>query len=67
MTFPKQFFGGVLLGLAFGILLGAALVERQKEVNYTKLAGVGILLAITGVATARAASPWRLHGGSPKS
>jgi hypothetical protein len=57
MRFPKQFFGGVLVGLAFGILLGAALAEREKEVNYTKLAGVGILLTITGVATARAGSP----------
>jgi hypothetical protein len=62
MRFPKQFLGGVLVGLAFGILLGAALVEGKKEVNYTKLAGVGAILAIVGVATARAASPWRLHG-----
>ena len=27
MRFPKQFLGGVLVGLAFGILIGAALVE----------------------------------------
>ena len=57
MRFPKQFVGGVLVGLAFGILLGAALVEREKEVNYPKLAGVGALLAIGGVAIARAGSP----------
>ena len=57
MRFPKQFFGGVLVGLAFGILLGAALVEGEKEVNYSKLAGVGTLLAIAGVAIARAGSP----------
>jgi hypothetical protein len=62
MRFPKQFLGGVLVGLAFGILCGAALVEGKKEVNYTQLAGVGTILAIVGVATARAASPWRLHG-----
>jgi hypothetical protein len=64
MRFPKQFLGGVLVGLAFGILCGAALVEGETKVNYTKLAGVGILLAIVGVATARAGSPWRLYGRS---
>jgi hypothetical protein len=57
MRFPKQFFGGVLVGLAFGILLGASLAEGKKDVNYTQLAGVGIMLAIVGVATARAGSP----------
>ena len=62
MRFPKQFVGGVLVGPAFGIVSGAALVEGEKEVNYTKLASVGTILAIVGVATARAASPWRLHG-----
>jgi hypothetical protein len=62
MRFPKQFVGGVLVGLAFGILWGTAMVEGKKEVNYTQLAGVGAILAIVGVATARAASPWRLHG-----
>jgi hypothetical protein len=56
MRFPKQFFGGILVGLAFGILLGAALVEGKKEVNYTSIAGVGSLLAIAGVAMARAGS-----------
>jgi hypothetical protein len=57
MRFPKQFFGGVLVGLAFGIMLGAALAEGKKEVNYTSIAGVGSLLAIAGVAMARAGSP----------
>jgi hypothetical protein len=57
MRFPKQFFGGVLVGLAFGVMLGATMVEGEKEVNYTKLAGVGSLLAIAGVAIARAGSP----------
>jgi hypothetical protein len=57
MRFPKQFFGGALLGLAFGIMIGASLAEGRKEVNYTGLAGVGSLLAIAGVAIARAGSP----------
>jgi hypothetical protein len=57
MRFTKQFFGGILVGLAFGILLGAALVEGKKEVNYTSIAGVGSLLALAGVAMARAGSP----------
>ena len=54
MRFPKVFIGGLLVGLAFGILLGAALVEGKTEVSYTKLAGVGSILAIIGVASARA-------------
>ena len=68
MTFPKQFIGGIMFGLAFGMMIGAYLAEGKKEVNYTSMAGVGIMLVVVGVATARAASPWRLHGGeSPKS
>lgn len=57
MRIPKQFIGGILVGLAFGMFLGAALGERQKKVNYTSLAGVGIILVITGVASAWAGSP----------
>jgi hypothetical protein len=57
MRFPKQFIGGALFGLAFGLLLGAALAEGKKKVNYTSMAGVGSLLALTGVLTARAGSP----------
>jgi hypothetical protein len=56
MKFPKQFLGGILFGLAFGIILGAALAEGKKEVNYTSMAGVGIILVIAGVAMARAGS-----------
>jgi len=33
------------------------LVEGKKEVNYTSIAGVGMLLAIAGVSMARAGSP----------
>jgi hypothetical protein len=63
-----QFIGGVLFGLALGIQIGPALVVGKKDVNYSQLAGLGILLAIVGVATARAGSPRRLQGaGSPKS
>jgi hypothetical protein len=57
MRFPKQFVGGVLFGVAFGNLLGAALAEGKKNVNYTSIAGVGSLLAIAGVAMARAGAP----------
>jgi hypothetical protein len=56
MKFPRQFVGGILFGLAFGMFIGAALAEGKKEVNYTSMAGVGIILVITGVATARAGS-----------
>jgi hypothetical protein len=48
-----QFLGGILVGLAFGMPLGAYLVEGEKEPNYTKLAGIGAILAVAGVATAR--------------
>ena len=57
MRFPKQFVGGVLFGLAFGMLIGAALAEGKKEVNYTSIAGVGSMLAIAGVLIARGRSP----------
>ena len=57
MRFSKQFFGGILVGLAFGMFAGAALAEGKKEVNYTSMAGVGMILAITGVAAARVGSP----------
>jgi hypothetical protein len=57
MRFTKQFLGGVLVGLAFGMFVGAALAEGKKQVNYTSMAGVGIMLVVTGVATARAGSP----------
>lgn len=57
MRFSKQFVGGILVGLALGMFLGAALAENQKKVNYTSLAGVGMILVITGVAAARAGAP----------
>ena len=57
MGFATQFLGGVLVGLAFGIILGAYLVEGKKEVNYTSIAGVGSMLAIAGVLIARGRSP----------
>jgi hypothetical protein len=57
MKIPKQFLGGVLFGLAFGMMFGAALAEGKKEVNYTSMAGVGSILAIAGVSMARSGSP----------
>ena len=44
-------------GLAFGMLIGAALAEGKKEVNYTSIAGVGSMLALAGVLIARGRSP----------
>jgi hypothetical protein len=56
MRFARVFIGGIFVGLAFGMLLGAGLVQGEQNVNSTKFAGVGIILAIIGVATARTAS-----------
>jgi hypothetical protein len=53
----KQFFGGILVGLAIGTLIGAALAEGKKEVNYTSMAGVGSLVALAGGLIARGTSP----------
>jgi hypothetical protein len=57
MRFTRQFFGGIVVGLALGMFLGAALAEGKKEVNYTSMAGVGGLLIVAGVAMARSGSP----------
>jgi len=57
MRFSKQFFGGIIVGLALGMFVGSALADGKKEVNYTSLAGVGMLLVIAGVAMARAGPP----------
>ena len=53
MKFPNQFIGGTSVGLAFGFRLGAALAEGRKVVNCTPIAGVGILLIVTGAATSQ--------------
>jgi hypothetical protein len=57
MRFARVFIGGIFVGLALGMLLGASLAAGEQNVNSTKFAGVGIILAIIGVATARTASP----------
>lgn len=57
MKFTKQFVSGILFGLAFGMLIGAAVADGQKKVNYTAIAGVGILLVIPGAAALRTGSP----------
>lgn len=53
MRFTRQFFGGVMIGLALGLMLGAAVADGRKEVNYTSIAGVGILLIIPGAVMLR--------------
>ena len=57
MRFARVFIGGIFVGLAFGMLWGAGLSEGVQNVNYTRLAGVGTILAIIGVATARKGLP----------
>ena len=57
MKLTLQFFGGILVGLAFGMLIGAAIAEKQKVVNYSSMAGVGVMLAIVGMVAAQRGSP----------
>jgi hypothetical protein len=49
----NQFFGGVLVGAAFGIMLGAAIGPGSPEKVTTSTAGFCSMLAIAGVAAAR--------------
>jgi small basic protein len=53
MKFPRQFFGGVLVGIGLGLVLGAGVADGKQKVNYTSIAGVGCLLAIPGAVMAR--------------
>jgi NhaP-type Na+/H+ or K+/H+ antiporter len=54
MKFTMQFFGGILVGLAFGLLIGAALVQGTN-IN-GGLVVVGLLLVFGGFALARQGS-----------
>lgn len=49
----NQFFGGVLVGAALGIMLGAAYGPGNPKKVTTSTAGVCTLLAIAGGAAAR--------------
>jgi hypothetical protein len=49
----NQFFGGVLVGAAFGIMVGAAIGPGSPEKVSTSTAGFCTILAIAGVAAAR--------------
>ena len=51
-----KFIGGTLVGLAIAILLGAALADGKKDVNYTAIAGVGGMLTMVGAITLQRAS-----------
>ncbi len=51
----SSFIGGIFVGLAFGMLIGVALVQGFST-DVTKVAGVGVILAILGVVTARRGS-----------
>jgi hypothetical protein len=56
MKFTRQFVGGVLIGLAFGLLFGAWLAEGKTKVNYTSIAGVGSILVMIGAVSLRPGS-----------
>lgn len=56
MWFSRLFYAGVLIGLAFGMVIGAALADGKKDVNYTAIAGVGTILAIIAGVTIRSGS-----------
>jgi hypothetical protein len=45
----NQVFGGVFIGLGFGLFLGGAIVDLTQKWNSTSAAGVSMLLALTGV------------------
>jgi hypothetical protein len=47
----KQVFGGVLVGVAFGMQIGLALAASNYG-DTTKCAGVGVILTIIGAALA---------------
>jgi hypothetical protein len=49
----NQFFGGILVGAAFGIMIGAAVGPGSPEKVTTSTAGFCTLLAIAGGAMAR--------------
>jgi hypothetical protein len=48
----SQFVGGMLVGVAFGMLIGVAIVQGFNT-DVTKFAGVGAILAFLGVVMAR--------------
>jgi hypothetical protein len=49
----NQFFGGVLVGAAFGIMVGAAYGPGSPDKVTTSTAGFCSMLALAGVAAAR--------------
>jgi hypothetical protein len=49
----NQFLGGMLVGAAFGIMVGAAIGPGSPEKVTTSTAGFCTILAIAGVAMAR--------------
>jgi hypothetical protein len=49
----NQLFGGVLIGLGFGLYLGGAIVDLTQRWNSTSSAGGCMLLVMTGVIACR--------------
>jgi hypothetical protein len=61
----NQVFGGVFIGLGLGLFLGGAIVDLTGKWNSTSSAGVGGLLAVSGVIAiqrARIQKPREKHG-----
>ncbi len=45
----NQVFGGVFIGLGFGLFLGGAIVDMTQKWNSTSAAGVCMLFILTGM------------------
>jgi hypothetical protein len=60
MKFTKQFFGGLLIGMAVGIVIGAEVVRQTSDADvkffFFKFTLPAMILAVVGVALARPAS-----------
>ena len=49
----SQVFGGVFIGLGFGLFLGGAIVDLTQKWNSTSAAGVSMMLVMAGAVAIR--------------
>jgi hypothetical protein len=49
----NQVFGGILIGLGFGLFLGGAIVDLTQKWNSTSSAGFCMMLTMTGAVAIR--------------